>query len=244
MTFKQIHYIITVVLVTAVVILLWHGCNSRKRLKQTNAMYVAANDSLTYSKDSLTATISVITTEREKDFLNMETKDETIKKLQGVVKDYKGKLNAAAIVISEIIEKGATATTITENRVDTIINGDTVYIENHPTYATDWIEEWSIGEIIATEDTIYRQIWVKNEFEITIGKQRKYNPFKKKELEIQLKNNNPNAYVKDMRAYVLKVSDKRWGLSANAGYGMMLTFDGRVHHGVYAGIGVSWRIFP
>lgn len=244
MTTKQIHYILTVVLAAAVVVLLVFGCNQRKKNKETNAMYVAANDSLRFSKDSLTASISVISTAREKDFLKMQTNDETIKDLQKVVKTYKGKLSQAIVASVDTKDTGATVTTVTD--VDTVFRrvGDTVYVETSPTYATDWIDKWSIGEIIANKDTIYRQIWVKNEFEITIGKPRKYNPFKKRVIEIQLKNNNPNAVVRTMRAYNKTVSDKRFGVSVNAGYGLLATFDGKVHHGVYVGVGGSWRIFP
>jgi len=39
-------------------------------------------------------------------------------------------------------------------------------------YKTDWDEEWSVGKIVATKDSITRDIKIKNDFEMTIGKEK------------------------------------------------------------------------
>ncbi len=227
------------VLAAVVVVLLWFGCNQRKKRVEQNAMYEAAADSLHYSNDSLTASIQVIEASREKDFLNMQTKDETIRNLQRVVKDYKGKLASATIATTTTTESGATKAIFL--KPDTVIENDTVKI--YPVYFTDWRDQWSIGSITASHDSIVRDIKIKNQFEFTHGYGR-WNPFKKRELTVTMVNKNPNTITSELRTYTLKQSEKRFGVSVNVGYGVMLSPDGSMHHGLTASVGGSWRIFP
>jgi hypothetical protein len=173
----------------------------------------------------------------------MKTNDAMIKQLQNVVDEYKGMVDAAIVANTETSTSGTGSTEITKTDTVFIQDGDTTILEIYPEYNLNINDRWSIGRIIANKDSISYYIKSINEYEFTIGYGR-WNPFKKRELTIDMKNLNPNTVTTDVRAYKKEISDRRLGLSVYGGYGITADFSGRVHHGVQLGIGASWRIYP
>ena len=120
------------------------GVNNTLRTAEIKKMYEARNDSIVYSNDSLKASISVFTAERERDFLAMKSNDEMIRQLQEVVRDYKGMVDAAIVASTETSTSGTGTTEIT--RTDTVFvrQGDTTIVEIYPEYSLEINDKWSI----------------------------------------------------------------------------------------------------
>lgn len=196
--------------------LLFRSCERTNTLQE---LQTALNDTLTQSRNKYNqqvSTISVLQTEREKDFLKLKSKDSTVKALQKVVKDYKGKLQSATVASTETTDMGKTVT---------VIKHDTVYIDGKPElkpiYSTSWSERWSEGTIEAHYDTVYRSIKTKNEFTFTHGTKR--NLFKKDVLKVEMTNLNPNTVTTELRSYQVKVPKKRFSIGLGCTYGYSLT---------------------
>jgi hypothetical protein len=83
------------VLVIIIIILLARGCNAKYQLEEQLTINEAAQSQLqteVNKNGEQTAQIEMLVADKEKDLLKLKTQDSTIMKLQGVVKDYKGKL--------------------------------------------------------------------------------------------------------------------------------------------------------
>lgn len=195
--------------------LLFKSCDRQTTLQDLNN---AANDTLLQTRNKLgqqITSISVLTSEREKDFLKLRTQDSSISKLQKTVKDYRGKLTAATIASTQTTDSGKTVT---------VIKTDTVYkdgkIELKPVYSTAWNETWSVGIIEARYDSIHRSIKTRNEFTFTHGYKR--NLFKKDVLKVEMTNLNPHTVTTELRSYSAKIPKKRFniGLGVSCGYSL------------------------
>jgi len=202
-------------------------------------LYEATQDSLRISVNKngeQKASIKILATTNKKQFLQLETNDTTIQKLQKVVKDFKGKIHSATVLGTSTADVGITRTITLPG--DTVFRGDTIII--YDTYTSDWNEQWSIGSIRATRDSIFRDIKIKNDFEITTGLASQ-GFFKKRKLEVKIKNKNPNTVTKELRTFEIDVPNKRFTVGVQAGYG--ITMNGvSVGAGPYVGIGVGFTI--
>ena len=226
------------ILAGAVVVLLLLFSRSCSSNIELNGMNAAVADSLRVSTDELgrqTATISNLKTDRTEDFLKLETNDETIQKLQNLVKEYKGQLAVAITSSSNTTSSGNTVTTVFET--------DTIWIDSiahvYPTYSTAWENKWEIGSIIAKRDSISRNIKVRNEFELTIG-DASNGWFKKRVSIASIKNMNPNTTVEELRSFSIEHKPKRLGLGVSFGYGINLqTFK----PSPYLGVGLNYTLW-
>ena len=154
---------------------------------------------------------------KKKDFLKMQTNDSTILALQKVVKDYKGKLASATVLGSSTSDSGTSVTTTSWDTIKT----DTGSII-HPVFKTDWDERWSRGNIIASKDSISRNIQVKNEFEFTQGLERQGFLKKRKSL-VTIKNLNPNTVTTELKTFTVQAQKKRFSVGIGAAYGLDIT---------------------
>jgi hypothetical protein len=178
--------------------------------------------------------IQILSAEKEKAFLKMKFQDSVIQQLQEVVKDYKGKLKSATVLINNSTSSGGSVTTIT--KYDTIIKDSVIML--YPTYETAWNSKWEIGSIKATKDSIFRDIKIMNEFEITMGAV-KNGMFKKKTNEVIVKNLNPNTLTDELRTFEVRQNDKRINLGLQAGYGIGFS---TMRPTTYVGVGVSFNL--
>lgn len=212
----KIERIITYSLIIILAFLLFRSCGKVDAMQD---LQTALNDTLTQSRNKLgqqVSSISVLQTEREKDFLKLQSKDSTVKALQLLVKNYKGKVQSATVASTETTDSGKTVT---------VVKHDTVFIngvpEVKPIYTTEWNETWSVGVIEAHHDSIYRNIKIKNEFTFTHGTKR--NLFKKDILKVKMTNLNPNTVTTELRSYAVKVPKKRFSVGLGCTYGYSLT---------------------
>ena len=212
---------------------------SRDQQRSAQALYDATQDTLKVRTNALgqqTASISVLKAASKKQFLKFKTQDSTIVQLQDVVKEYKGKLATATVLSNATADVGTTATTIT--KTDTVVVNNVSYI--YQTYDTKWDEKWSKGTIVATRDTITRDIKIKNEYEITQGEERQ-GLFKPRILTVNVKNLNPNTETEEFRTFTVDVPKKRFNFGVQGGYGLLIGANG-LSTGFYAGAGLSWTI--
>jgi len=225
-----------VAVVTLVVLLLWRTCSQAKDYKEMKGLYEAAQDTLVRAKDNLGrefVKISILTAESEKALLQMKSKDSTITWLQATVEDYKGKLASATVVSNSTTSSGSTGTIVTH---DTIWIDDTAYLI--PVYETQWADRWEEGTIRATEDSIYRHIRVKNEFEITMGAESN-GWFKKRQATVTVKNLNPNTITEELRSFQVDHHQKKLGIGIQVGYGISLASP---IPSPYLGVGLDYRL--
>ncbi len=199
--------------------------------KEAVHLYEAAQDTLSIMEDAngrQTARINSFKVENENAFLEMQSKDSNILWLQQSVKKYKGKLAAMAVISTSTHETGSTKTIVAHDSN-----------ECNPTYKTEWHEEWSEGTIIATSESIERNIKFKSDFEVIIGKSSN-KIFQKRELNLEIRNLNPNTTTTAARSVLIKQEQKRINFGLNAGYGVdLLTFKPVL----YLGFGASITVF-
>lgn len=229
-------YILSILLII-IAILFYTKCEQNENLQEQNTLHINADAELKEykSKEGLyVSQIAILTTEREKDFLKFKSKDSTILKLQEAVEEYKGKLRSVTIHSGRTTSKGGSITVI--NKTDTIIKDSLIYL--YPTYESKWSNKWEIGSIIANKDSVFRDIKINNEYEITIGNV-KNGIFKKKTSEVIVKNLNPNTQTTELKTYEVIQKDKRINLGVQAGYGLGLT---TMKPTTYIGVGVSFNI--
>lgn len=213
-----INKIIQIVLILAVLVLLVLLLRSCEATKELGNLYESVNDSVRVERNEKGQEIArnkLLEANRVKDLLNLKTKDSTVLWLQAVAKEYKGKLQSAIVVANSTSTVGGSITTIEK--------WDTAYSDTgkiiYPQYTSTWMEQWSEGNIRATKDSIFRDIKVKNEFEITFGKENN-GWFKKRESEVKITNLNPNTTTTELKAFNVVSKQKRITLGLQVGCGM------------------------
>lgn len=210
-----------ILLLVIVGILLFRSCKGDINLKEQIGLYEATQDTLsqTRNKNGEQATsIALLKADRRKDLFKIKTNDSTIIALQKVVKEYKGKLKSATVVGVSTNDNGSSSTT---TDYDTIYTDTGRYVS--PIYKTDWNERWSAGKIIATKDSISRDIKVKNDFEITIGEERQKGFFKKKKSLVTITNKNPNTITKELRTFSIEPHKNKFSIGVGVMYGFDIT---------------------
>lgn len=223
--------IIPWVVIAILVLLLMRSCS---KSQEQEALYEATQDSLHKSTDLLGREFSVIMTlkgETKKSLLELKTKDSTIQWLQSSVENFKGKLNSAVVLSNRTVSSGSTRTVVTH---------DTVYVNDgysSPIYSSSWDNNWEVGWIKATQDSIQHEIKIRNEFEITLGEVK--NGFlKPKKSVVSVKNLNPNTITEELRSFEITHEPKRIGLGLHAGVGL----GANLQPTPYVGIGLDFRL--
>lgn len=224
-----------VVVILILILLLNRTC---KNVSEKEHIINNLSDALTTKTNKLgqqTATIQVLTLQNEKDFLKLKTNDSTILWLQKTVEDYKGKLHGATVVSNATTSSGSTETIIIQDHYDTIVKDSIVYL--YPQYTTNWSNKWEEGYIKATKDSIFRDIKIINELEITIGKER-LGFFKGTQTNVNIKNLNPNTKTTELRSLDFVSKDKLINFGIQGGYGY--TFNSKSMQ-PYVGFGIQFN---
>lgn len=194
----------------------------------------AVADTLTTWRDSENkeiAQIRVIETDA-KTLNRLNTQDSTIKWLKSVVKGLEGKVRTATVLQNSTVVKGENIT---------IVQHDTIYKDNkvfvYPRYSTSWRNEWEIGEITASKDSILHDVRVINKFEIShvLSRNKWHKP---REYKVRVRNLNPNTFTEELRAYAIKEKPQKFGLGFIGGYGI----NQNVNFSPFVGFGGFYRI--
>lgn len=190
-----------IIIISVIVLLSVKTCNQSYKIKEQTSLISSLNDTVTIwkDKDSLShSKIQAITTERVKDFLNIQNLQGENKKLQEEVKKYKGKIKNGGSVTNTV--------TKVETRVITNTVIDTVYKDNklYPVYSGTFNKQgWVTGKVTADPDSItIDPLKVKIEQTYVIGQDKtgflglgKPKPF------IEVINKNPYAETTELKTY-------------------------------------------
>lgn len=214
---KLVLALIVIILILAA--LLWNQYN-RANTAQDFSQQIKAELKTELNKNGQEkASILVLRAEKQASLLKLEAKDTVIKWLQRTVKDYKGALNTALVLSNQTGSKGATKAVILRDTTIIKEKGGTVRIIERDIYKTSWANEWEEGYILASHDSIYRDIKIKNDYQITLGNVSN-GWFKPKEYEVQVLNLNPNTKTKELRSFQIKERAKKLALGVQIGYGL------------------------
>lgn len=223
--FNKYKYIFLASLVLFMVLFLKFGCNKIQAFKDLKSNYETISEQVkTYKNKNgeLVGQIGSLETQTKKQFLSIKSKDSTIQWLQQTVKDYKGKLESATVASTSTTDSGSTGTVVT--KWDTIVN-DSV-IERYPTYETLWRDKWSTGRITANNDSIVRNIKIRNEYEFTQGYERKFLFWNSDKLTVEMTNKNPNTITNEVRTVTFKDKPRLFSIGVGFAYGYDL-LDGK-----------------
>lgn len=199
---------ILLIALTALIVLCWKMCNKKHDLQTQVETYSAANAGLEKNVNKLgqevTKTqlmLSDYSTIKKK----LQTSDSTVKKLQQFIDKH---TLSATVLNTTTHDHGSGHTTVSGGEV--VIKHDSTFI--YPVYKTQWNERWSNGAITATKDSISRNIFFMNEYDIKQSYQLnghglgKY--FRQRVPMVEVVNLNPNTKTTALKSYSLQ-PDKR-----------------------------------
>lgn len=216
---KWIEAICIAILVVIIAILYFTNISYQKEAKENANLVISLNDTLKTwkDKDSLSHTkIQIIETERTKDFLSLQSKDEEIIKLQKTVKQYEKQIKNQGSVTNftsetKIITKDSLVT-------DSVCGKCSFYFSNsNPWYSVD-------ASVSPTETpnqlSLSLDLKVKNEYSVIVGEE-KQGLFKKPKPFVEVLNHNPYSETESLRTYQVsnKVRVKRFGIGPNISVG-------------------------
>ena len=217
---KWIRIVSIAILVVIIVILYFTNISYQKEAKENANLVISLNDTLKTwkDKDSLSyAKIQIIETERTKDFLSLQSKDEEIIKLQKTVKQYEKQIKNQGSVTNfasetKIITKDSLVT-------DSVCGKCSFYFSNsNPWYSVD-------ASIHPTETSnqvsLSLDLKVKNEYSVIIGEE-KQGLFKKPKPFVEVLNHNPYSETESLKTYQVSnnVRVKRFGIGPNISAGL------------------------
>lgn len=185
--------------IIVIVILVSMFLSTRHSYKEQLQLNNALNDSLILERNErgeLTATIQAYQTQRADDFLAFKTKDSLTLELQKEVRSMKKYLKKQGSVSQFSTQTGL----VTSSKTEVVSNNKN---PSFPTYKSNFdLDGWVFGKSIATKDSTYLDLKIKDEFSLTIGVEPtgflgmgKGKPFG------QIKSKNPFSSVKSFKTY-------------------------------------------
>lgn len=206
-------------------------CQGKKIQENLQHINEAINDSLQVWKDNYSlihAKIQIIQSEKNKTFLELETKNTEIIELQNEVVKFKDRLK----------KNGSVTVLNTETRFDTIYKTLRVPSENKNGDFLGQISNSFIqSDFGVKSDSIFFSLMVKNKYTIVLGED-KVGLFKKKPY-VEVVNHNPYTDTKSVRTYQKVRKDKNWSLGPQITVG--LTPDLKIQPCL--GVGIQYSIF-
>ena len=251
---EKIYKITSIVIIVILILLNLKSCqNTKNTINDYSQTINALSDTVTSyrTKDGMqVAKIQLIETEKLQQFLEIQSKDAEIIKLQEEVKKNKKRIgnSGSVTVVTNTTEIQSSDTTYITSK-DTIIRNDTVFI--YPEYSSlirKGIRKdssyWVIANIKANKDSTSIGISLSNSYTVLIGNEKRKgfkNLFKPKVSFVEVTNENPYTETKTIRAYKVKApKPKRLGIGVNIGYGLIL--DSKPIFKPYIGIGIQYNI--
>ena len=200
---------VILILLTISSILLYNN-ERRKRITVSN-LYNSSQDTIRFWKNKNgenVARIFVLSSEKLEDFLKMKTKDDTIIRLQTLVREYKKQLHnqGSATIIQTITEYDTTY--VTNNLLDTIYFPNATILDS---ISNRWIST-KFG--FDRGNTIF-SLRVDNLYSVVIGEESR-GLFRKKEPFVEVTNHNPFTETAMLRTYqVTQTKHSKWGVGPN-----------------------------
>ena len=237
MKFDLQKWLLPITIIIALLFFQIRSCNKLKEQEKENSNLVNAfNDSISHyvnKHNDDVATISVLQTSTANAFLAVKSKDEEIKELQAVVKDYKKKLKVAGSSVTNIT--GSTA--ISNTGTTTVTPKDTVRVDSlvyiYPEYTDSLVNAWVEYKMKMNKDSSKLDIHFVNKYSAIIGYDKR-KPF------VDVINYSPYSKVEKLRTYqVRQPPPKRFGVGISAG----VTYD-FIHSKAipYIGAGINYNL--
>ena len=216
---KWIRAVFIAILMVIIAILYFTNISYQKEAKENANLVISLNDTLKTwkDKDSLShAKIQIIETERTKDFLSLQSKDEEIIKLQKTVKQYEKQIKNQGSVTNFTSE---TKITTKDSLVtDSVCGKCSFYFSNsNPWFSVD-------ASIYPTKTpnqlSLSLDLKVKNEYSVIVGEE-KQGLFKKPKPFVEVLNHNPYSETESLKTYQVSnnVRVKRFGIGPNISVG-------------------------
>ena len=234
---KWIRVVFIAILMVIIAILYFTNISYQKEAKENANLVISLNDTLKTwkDKDSLShAKVQIIETERTKDFLSLQSKDEEIIKLQKTVKQYEKQIKNQGSVTNfasetKIITKDSLVT-------DSVCGKCSFYFSNsNPWFSVD-------ASIYPTKTSnqlnLSLDLKVKNEYSVIVGEE-KQGLFKKPKPFVEVLNHNPYSETENLKTYQVSnnVRVKRFGIGPNISAGL----DGK-GFSWFIGIGLQYNL--
>lgn len=192
-----------------------------KRTKQKINLIKSLQDSLQIYKNKDNNEVAKIGTinSSTKDFIDLKIKDKEIQELQKLVKEYKNKLKNQGSVTKFSNNTKVETKTITKIEYDTIIKNNIQEI--YPKYKSNFnLNNWVVGDIIASKDSTNINLGVKNKYAVIIGEESQ-GWFKPKKTFVEVINYNPYSSIEKLRTYqVEKPKNKLFSIGPYIGVGI------------------------
>lgn len=255
---KQIHnssklVYLSIILILVIIILSIRTCSGDRKVDELNKLMYAMNDTMTSERNKNgehVAKIAAFETQSVKDFLQLQTQDSTIKKLQDEVKRYKNKLSgggSVTVITTETSAQGSTTSTITES--DTVMKDSMIYVYPKYEFTINQFGKWITGSGYAKLDSSYLDLKVVNNYTVTVGYEKRKIPgkfFKQKVAFAEVTNENPYTETKSLRSYTVSVpKQKNFGVMVGIGYGGVFDITRlRFGHGITAGVTLGYQFIP
>lgn len=251
---ERIYKITSIVIIVILILLNLKSCqNTKNTINDYSQTINALSDTVTSyrTKDGMqVAKIQLIETEKLQQFLEIQSKDAEIIKLQEEVKKNKKRIgnSGSVTVVTNTTEVQSSDTTYITSK-DTIIRNDTIFI--YPEYSS-LIKKglrkdstyWATINVKSNKDSTSVGVSLNNSYVVVIGNERKKgfkNLFKPKVPFVEVTNENPYTETKTLRSYQVKVpKSKKFGVGIHVGYGLIL--DKQPILRPYVGIGINYNI--
>lgn len=200
---SKTNVLFTLVILVLIALLSLQMCSTRSlrsKVKEKENLITALADTMkTYRNDNgyMVSTISVLQTQRTKDFLQLATKDKEIIDLQIVVNDYKKKLKAGSSVTNtstETVVDNVNPTVIVKQ--DTIRKDSLIYV--YPIYQDTIKNEWIDYTATMNRDTATVKLKVTDKYSTIVGWDKK-KPF------VDVISYSPYTSVKQTRTYQVSI---------------------------------------
>lgn len=199
-------------------------CSQGQELSTASSIIEATNSTLVLARTKeglLVAKNIALETTLEKDFLQLQTKDSMINKLQSLVRHYKGKLNKGGSIT--IIGTEASIDT----KVPTISIIDTTKVKSgeclSPIYYSKFnLDNWVTGEVFSKKDSTNIKLKFREEVDVAIGRDKTgFLGLGKGKAFSEVTLHNPFNEVKVLKTYSVKEPPtKYWHIGIGVLYGI------------------------
>lgn len=233
--FKNGYYLLGLCVLALVIKVLFQG----NTIDQQNDNLKAAFDSTKTYRNILGQAVAenkILKVTNTKQLKNLATKDVDIIRLVDRIKAYEktgGKVESVTVIDGYISDKGTTPTLVSYDTAK--ISPSLPQIPHSPVYSTKWDEEWSSGNIVATKDSISRDIRNKTKLDIVVGYKRK-NIFKPYIAEVQVTDLNPKSTTIGVKSVKVEPKTSNWAIGAGPTYTVDPTNLSNRHFGVSVGV--------
>lgn len=196
--------IVTIILIVVLCIAFKIIVKNNRDYRVINELYKTTQDSLQIERNAKgqeVAKVAVLVVTNQRQFIELQTKDEEIKQLQQLVeKESKGRktVEAAMVLANQTIVK------LKDQLANQVVGDTTVNDTTYATYKKVIKDDWTSGTVIMGKYCFDMSLKIRNEYEWSLGTEPygkwPKNWFQKREYA-KITNLNPNTETTTMKVY-------------------------------------------